>query len=106
MATLIEPDGTKTIVEPADGKEFKLTELYALLHCEMIQILDLKDYDDISHEKRAPVMIIDENGKLDGSQLNPDASILMLGRLASDDYIVGAALVCHCDYTREGRLIS
>ena len=41
MAELITADNVYTTIAPLNGKYFKLEELYSLLSCRMVQILEL-----------------------------------------------------------------
>ena len=50
MATLIKQDGTKKEVEPNNGFDFQLKEMYELIGCSMIQIIEIGDQ----------IMVIDE----------------------------------------------
>lgn len=57
MATLIPADKNIPIreVEPANGTDFQLTELYTLLNCRTIDIIQLSD----KH-----LMVLDDEGRL------------------------------------------
>lgn len=55
MAMLIMPDGSGNEVQPENGKTFALPQLYCLLDCKMIEIINLHDGD---------LMIVDEEGRL------------------------------------------
>lgn len=90
MATLIRTDGTTTEVRPERPAEgFKLAQLYALLGCDMIEIVRLGD---------GYIMVIDEEGKCkDPIVVNPAATYFakdVAQAIAPDDCIVGHALVC------------
>ncbi len=80
MAVLIHPDGTTTIVKPADGKLFTLEELQGCVGGLIEQVGEF--YDDVS-------VLVDEEGRLKGVQPNRVASEL-LGYL-----VLGPALFIH-----------
>mgnify|MGYP001576913111 CR=1 FL=1 len=81
---LIKPDGS---VEPypPKGKTYTLEELQKAVG-GYIEILHPPD--------RALLMVINEEGKLQGLPPNEAATRLMGDRLLPGDYIVGNALVC------------
>lgn len=93
MAQLLRPDGTNEEVQPADGKQFKLDELYKLVDCRMIEMVYLGGFF------KDKVMIIDEEGKFSNGghpkPANDQATVVFksLPRLPGD-YIAGNALVC------------
>lgn len=81
MATLIKTDGTVSEVVPANGKSFKLNELYGLLSCELVQVVELPG---------RKIMICDEEGWYNnGGIVNRTACLLARGHT-----IVGDVLVC------------
>lgn len=82
MATIFKTDGTSLEVEPKNGKDFGLQELYQIVGCNMIEIVYLPD---------KMILVIDEEGKLQDKPINCQATILCK---MSDDYIVGDALLC------------
>ena len=41
MARLIRSDGTMVVVEPAQGRTFRLQEIYALLRSDRVQVIVL-----------------------------------------------------------------
>lgn len=85
MAKLITPTGV-TEVKPENGKDFKLDQLYRLLNCEMIQVVNLG---------HGNIMILDEEGKCKDVQVyNLIATMKTRGILADDDVIIGNALIC------------
>jgi hypothetical protein len=82
MATLIQPDGGETTVEPRNGSDFQLDELQGFIGGGCIELVYLPD---------GSLMVIDEEGKLKGFTPNPVATMLYDN---PDDIIVGPALVC------------
>lgn len=76
---LIRTDGTLDFVRPKNRKDFKINELYSLLSCTIIQLIDLHDPE--------LVMIIDENGKLKKNSVRNEKAtkIYMEGRLSYTD---------------------
>lgn len=85
MATLIKQDGTKKEVEPNNGSDFQLKEMYELIGCSMIQIIEIGDQ----------IMVIDEEGKFEPTpHKNEKATELASNYLFAGDYIAGDALVC------------
>lgn len=81
MVTLYRTDGTIEVVSPANGNEFSLAELQALVG-GLIQVVQ-------THDGR--VLICDEEGKLKGKAYNPLATLLY--KHGSGDPIVGDAVV-------------
>jgi hypothetical protein len=115
MALLIKSSGETLEVTPANGKDFKLAELYYLLSCDCIDTINLAD---------GRVMIIDDEGKLKPEyDVNLEATFLFReGRMnyhelreymksieeaginvidaretKGEDYIAGDVLVCFDD---------
>lgn len=82
MAILFKTDGTSLEVEPDNGKDFGLKELYTILDCELIEIVYLPD---------KIMLVVDEEGKLQNKPVNLQVTVLAN---ISDDYIVGNALLC------------
>ena len=86
MATLFDPDGSEREVRPANGSDFKLDELQAFVG----------GYIEIVHPQgrrwRQKLLVINEEGKLQGLPLNARASEIYS---APFDVIVGPALLCH-----------
>lgn len=86
MATLIKTDGTKREFEPQNGRNFQLRELYELLSCSQVQIIELSNNQ---------LMIMDEEGLFkDPVIMNKEATLLARDVLFDGDCIVGDALVC------------
>ena len=69
MAFLIDINRDVTEVEPKNGENFTLEELYALIGCDMIQICD-------AHE-RGKILIFDEEGMLKDLPVNTEATLGM-----------------------------
>jgi hypothetical protein len=81
MATLYTPDGRTKRVRPESGKCFTNEELWALIG----------DYYEVTRTVDGDLMLIDDNGKLKGLDLNiPATRIFIYGRT---DVIAGPALV-------------
>lgn len=85
VAQVIAPDGTTTEVQPVNGSDFKLPELYLHTRSTIVQMIDMPD---------GRVMWMDEEGKMNGKQANPTATALVAKWLMAGDYIAGHALVC------------
>jgi hypothetical protein len=80
-ARLVDVDGKDTIIEPKNGTDFSLSELYKLIECELVEVVTLQS---------GKYMIMDEEGKLKGKAIN---------KLASSMYkpyedIVGKVVIC------------
>lgn len=78
--TLFNEDGTSQEVVPSNGTDFQLSELYQLLQCSMIEVLE--------SNKAGWILIIDEEGRLEDKAENPVVSMY-----APYD-IVGKAIIC------------
>ena len=87
-ATFYATEGEIIKVSPRNGKDFKLEELYTLLGCDYIEVLRLDDKN---------IVVIDEEGKLNGRPVNYKATALCHEKNAIFDWdcIVGPAIVCH-----------
>lgn len=72
MATIIKTDGTKQEVTPANGKDFKLAEMYQHIGngCDMVQAINLAD---------GRMMWMDEESKLKATPppANREATVLL-----------------------------
>lgn len=96
MALLIYPDGKLVKVDPENGKTFELDELYNLLDCEMIQIIE-------PPSKKGAILVIDEEGKLKGKPLNGLATEMWQqhceeGSGRSFDTVVGTVLLTESNF--------
>ncbi len=122
MAIVIPADVTQPLqhVEPKNGTDFQLAELYKLLNCQMIEIRQVTP---------ELIMVLDEEGKLRDMPRNERATILAdfvtpmqlvalllqareagitvmrLGEPITDmttevDYIAGDVLICNANEVR------
>lgn len=88
MAILIKTDGRRLVVHPENETDFSLAELYKMLDCEMVQVIELDG---------GRWMIFDEEGKLKPervNQMNHVATHEAALVLRDGDYIAGHALIC------------
>lgn len=84
MATIIYPSGIKTAVEPKNPKEgFSLEELYEIIETDMVEVISIS---------KDSIMIMDEEGKLKGKDVNEEATLL--AGVLPYDRIVGTVVVC------------
>ena len=82
-------------VLPQNKTHFKLKELYALLGCDMIEVVELGD--------TGMIFIIDEEGAINGDpQLNEFATVLWRHHdpRAAGQYLFGKVLLCPTEYLR------
>lgn len=84
MAQILRTDGRWENVQPANGTDFSLKEVQAIVggYVELVQLWDGR------------IMLINEEGKLDGLPLNVEATRLFLVERDGYDVIVGDALIC------------
>jgi len=89
MAKLIQPDGTETLVQPKNGSDFQYQELHDMVngYIEIVRPLYHPQYTD-------HIMVINEEGKLEGLGVNEKATAIWLHDISHSDYIVGPALIC------------
>lgn len=79
MAQLIKTDTTITEIEPKNGTDFNLQELYEAIGCSLIEVVYLPD---------GRLMIADEEGSYNKPVLNFIASAM------AGTQIVGNVVVC------------
>ena len=88
MAQIIKTDGNVIEVQPKNGTDFQLDELREIVggYIEIIRIYN--DEDEI--------MVMNEEGKLIGCELNINATHLAKNYKAihESDYVCGDVLVC------------
>ena len=84
MAELIKHTGEVMEIEPENGSNFKLRELYKILNCELIELVATKD---------GRLIILDEEGKLQNKSINTKATKLY--KYGEKDVIVGDVVICN-----------
>jgi hypothetical protein len=101
----ITSDGTVTEVAPANGKHFKLEELYQHTDCNCVEI-HRANFDEDGVPLKGPggaTVWLDENGKYKANtQHNPLATTILFGKPSGrfGDIVVGTALVCPAKMSR------
>ena len=86
MAQIIKTDGQIVPVEPKNGTDFQLDELQQIVG-GYVQLFPLAN-------EAGEVMVMNEDGKIEGLPMNNKATELAAKRLFQGDYIVGDVLVC------------
>ena len=87
MTEIIKTDGTRQPVQPANGSDFTLEEMQAIVggYIELVEL----------------TMVVNEEGKFIPLSLNLEASrIFRAHHPASKDFIVGDVLVCNNNQIR------
>ena len=84
MAELIKHTGETIKIEPENGLNFKLQELYKILDCKLIELASTKD---------GRLIVLDEEGKLEDKSINTEATKLY--RYNEHDVIVGDVIICN-----------
>lgn len=92
-AYILMVDGTERPIEPANGTDFDLDELYAGIGdgCECITVHSLND---------GRIMVVDDDGYSSGKATNPAASVLAYNLYQAESGIVGNVIVCADDMVR------
>ena len=88
-AKLLKVSGEVMEIEPKNGTDFKLDELYKHLQCSLVEVINLNQDD---------IMIVDDEGKFTSNNVvNVNATKLAQENQAIIfwDYIVGNAIVCN-----------
>ena len=87
-AKLLKVSGEVMEIEPKNGTDFKLDELYKYLQCSLVEVINLNQDD---------IMVVDEEGKYTSNVVNVNATVLAQENQAitSWDYIAGDAIVCN-----------
>ena len=88
-AKLLKVSGEVMEIEPKNGTDFKLDELYKHLQCRLVQII---------HLNKGDIMVVDEEGKwASNNVINVNATKLAQENRAIVfwDYVVGNAIVCN-----------
>ena len=84
MATFISVNGKTNEISPKNGSDFSLEEMQEYVG-GYVEVLDLDDDN---------IMIIDEEGKLKGKEINKLATLKYLDVYGFSDIIVGNAVIC------------
>lgn len=84
MAQIIKTTGETLEVSPKKGKHFKLDEMQKIVG-GLIEIVEIYG---------GRLMILNEEGKLNGLAFNPKATLLYRLSRETTDIIVGDVLVC------------
>lgn len=94
IAKLYKTNDELVEITPKNGTDFTIEELHEHIGCNLIEVLWLND------GKR--IMVIDEEGKLDGAQFNYYATIIAenFGAICMPDIIKGNAIICDTDMVR------
>ena len=105
MAVRIDDMGVCTLVEPENGTDYQLDELYDIIGCQTIEVCNVKIKGTIIvmvgnepfklHGEY--LMIMDEDGKRKYLTKNAAASFIYH---RNDDYIVGTVLLCRQEELR------
>ena len=90
MGKIYKTDGTITTVEPKNGTDYSLEELQTIVG-GYIEVLPLNEDE---------IMVLNEEGKILGLDLNDNATELISEAGMWDDFIVGDVLVCKNDEVR------
>lgn len=94
MAQIIKTTGETIEVSPKNTTDFSLEEMKAVVG-GWIQVVWFYDGSD-------RIMVLNENGKLDGLEYNAEATkIARVGRaIDPTDFIVGNVLICQQDQVK------
>lgn len=89
MAKIIKADGAIIDVEPKNGKDFSLKELQSIVG----------GYIDIVYLKSGNILVVNDEGAINGMPLNKKATLLYNESLKEQgynepQYIFGNVLVC------------
>lgn len=88
-AKLLKASDEVVEIEPKNGTNFTLDELYKHLNCSLVEVINLNQDD---------IMVVDEEGKwTSNNMVNVNATKCAQENQAitSWDYIVGHAIVCN-----------
>ena len=89
-AKLLKASGEVMEIEPKNGTDFKLDELYKHLNCSLVEVINLNQND---------IMVVDDEGKLKSNNVvNVNATMLFQESQEITtfwEYIAGDAIVCN-----------
>ena len=90
-ALFIKADGKLEFIEPENGTDFSLEELYEKLNCDLVEVV-------YPYVHSGCILIIDEEGKLFSKRPNLIATaIFECGDANACDFIVGDAILCRTE---------
>jgi len=87
MAQVIKSSGEVIETQPANGTDFSLEELQAIVG-GYIEVVSLRD---------GRLICCDEQGKLKGKDFNTRATYILQAAMPTHDFVVGDVLVCDAD---------
>lgn len=88
-AKLLKVSGEVMEIEPKNGTDFKLDELYKLLQCSLVEVINFNQDD---------IMVVDEEGKWASNNVvnvNATKCAQENNAILFWDYVVGNAIVCN-----------
>ena len=87
-AFLYETTGAVVEINPKNGTDFSLEDLYEHIGCRVIDILSLNDNNRL--------MVIDDEGKLNGAEINTTATMIAQNYnvIPIWDVIKGNVVIC------------
>ena len=88
-AKLLKASGEVMEIEPKNGTDFKLDELYTHLQCSLVEVININQDD---------IMVVDGEGKwASNNVVNVNATVLAQENRAIVfwDYVAGDAIVCN-----------
>lgn len=83
-AAVYHIEGKITQVSPKNGTDFSLEELRGFV----------KGHIEVVYLAKNTIMIVNEEGKLQGLSVNPNATKILRDYYKTSDYIVGNVLIC------------
>lgn len=84
MGMLIYTSGETKEVKPKNGKDYKLKELQSFVD----------GYIEIAHIGNGEIMVLNEEGAINGMELNKKATEIYRERCNPEGYIFGDVLIC------------
>jgi hypothetical protein len=96
MATLYSIDGTTTEIAPNNGTDFTGNELRQFMGVSWLEALYVGGVDGDEHSNQ--ILIVDEEGKLNGSPVNENATQVYQAATGSTDVIVGNAVLTTTEF--------
>jgi hypothetical protein len=99
-AFIIRTNGAIELVVPANGTDFTLEEMNNIVN-GYIEVVTFPRPVLISEKQIAqPIMIVNEEGKLNGSEYNQVASFLYRKVLGHFSYLHGDVLICEVNMVK------